>query len=84
MKQKPQITTYWLAQLPFLQNSVHMHKDSTAYSGLSPPTLITNQENSPHMPTDQSDGSGGDSSIEVPSSQVTLAGVKLTKTDQHV
>lgn len=29
-----------------------MHKDSIAYSELSSPTLITNQEN---MPTDQSD-----------------------------
>lgn len=58
-----------------------MHKDSIAYSELSPPTLITNQEN---MPTDQSDESAGDSSFEVPSSQVVLAGFKLAKTDQPV
>lgn len=56
----------------------HLLEDGTTYSGLGPPTPIINKENTPmNTPTEQSDG--GNSSVQVPSSQVTPVCDMLTK-----
>jgi hypothetical protein len=49
-------------------------RDGTAQSELDPPTSITSQENQPQVTLE---GSGGIFSIEVLSSKMTLAHVKL-------
>lgn len=55
-----------------------MPSGNSAQSELSLPTLITNQRNAPTvLPSGQS--VGGAYSIEVPSSQMTLACVQLTR-----
>ena len=81
-----EVAAYWLAPHGLLSllsyiTQDHLPRDGTAHSGLSPPTPIINQEKgSPAMPTGQSDG--GMFSVEVLSSQMTMACVELTKTNK--
>lgn len=70
-----------LVQLSFLY-STGLYRDATAHSGLDPPTYTIDQENSPiDMLSGYSEG--GDSSVEVPLSHMTLVYGKLTKTNQY-
>lgn len=74
---------YWLAthglfSLLFYMVHVHLRRGGPAHSYLGPPTVsIINQENALHtvLPTGQS--FGDIFSITIPSSQMTLACVKL-------
>lgn len=66
-----------LIQLAFYTAQKHLTGSGTTHSGLCPPTSIINQENG--LPG-YSDGSIF--SINVPSSQMTLVCVKLTKSNQ--
>lgn len=71
-----------LSLLSYIQYC-HMLRGGTIHGGLCPSTSIINQKNAP---TDLAVGQSNrdNSSSEVPSSQVTLACIQLTKTDQHI
>lgn len=78
---------FWLAHMLMLSflsyiAQVHLAKDVATHSGLHPPVSIIIQHPLTDRSTNQSDL--GNSSIKLPSPQVTLDCVKLTiKTNQY-
>lgn len=72
----------WLAQLLSYITQDELLRDNSTHSGLSNPISITNQENAPQYAHRHSDWCNF--SIELPSTQVTLVFVKLTKTIYHI
>lgn len=81
MKQKP--WTYALTSTPralFYSTQDHLPRGSTNHSGMDPPksTLIQKNPHPSNLFTGQCDG--GIFSVEGPSSQMTLACIKLAKT----
>lgn len=82
--QKPwKVAVYWLILHGFLSllsfsTQNHQPRGSTGHSFLSPPASIVSLENVPHI-CPQVNFGGGIFSIEVPSSQMRLTCIKLTK-----
>lgn len=80
LKQRPwRSAAYWIAHLAVLYKPGPPTQGGTAHSSLGPPTSIMNQET---VPTDLPPGlpNGGTVSVKVPSSQIILVYVRLTKT----
>ena len=83
------VTEHWLLigspsvlGLPSNTTQDHLPWDGTTHSRQGPPISIINQKKVPTaLPADQSHVSN--SSVEVPSSQVTLICVRLKETNQH-
>lgn len=61
----------------------HLSRGSATHRGQGPPTPFVNQENASQATCLQGQLDGSRFSLEVPSSQITLASVKLTKTNHQ-
>lgn len=72
-----QACSSWLAQPSSYRTKDHQPRDGTTHRGLGPPIFIINKKMCTHLRRGQSDR--GCFSVEAPSSQMTLACVKLTK-----